>query len=240
MAARAALEQGPHPHGLPEHHLLRARRVRDPAGRTRVLQEEREGADALGLGPAGGDPVRSLALRPGREPAQRRPPAAARALDDARPGEDHVASVLPRGQGRAAGSGRHPAAGHARPGAVLRELREGRPGRALRRGARIRRWSQGEDDHRHESPAEGARGDRERPPQPRRPSGGARRDRSTRRCGEGDVRRAQLPAQPVQPRRPGATATRVGVQAHRSCDRDERGHLARDRARVETRFDRRR
>ena len=44
LAARAALEQGSDPHRVPQHDLLRPRRVRHPAGGARVLQEEREGA----------------------------------------------------------------------------------------------------------------------------------------------------------------------------------------------------
>ena len=43
VAARAGLDEGPHPHRVPEHDLLRARRLRHPAGGARVLQEGREG-----------------------------------------------------------------------------------------------------------------------------------------------------------------------------------------------------
>ena len=219
MAARAALEQGPDPHRVPQHHLLRPRCVRHPAGGAGVLQEEREGADAAGVGAPRGHSRGPVALRPCRQPAQRHAPTAARALDDARAAEDHVASVQARRQGAAPRPGGHPAPGNARPGAVLRQLREGRPRRALRRGPRVRRRPEGDDDDRHGAAAEGARRDREDPREPRRPGRGTRRDRPAERRGQGDVRRPELPSEPVQPRRAGEAAARVPRSSRSSSRR---------------------
>ena len=240
VAARAALEQGPDPHRVPQHDLLRARGVRDPASGPRVLQEEREGPHARRLGAPRRDSLRSVALRPGDQPAERDASTAPRPPDDVRPGEDLAEPVPARGQGSSPRPRRHPATGHPGAGAVLRQLRQGRPRRALRRRSRVRRRAQGDDDDRPRPPAESSRGDRERPAQSRRACGRARRDRSSRRRREGDVRRAELPAEPVQPRRAGETAAGLVVQADRARDGDERGHLAGHRARVEAGLDRRR
>ena len=78
VAARAALEQGPDSHRVPQHHLLRARRVRHPAGRAHVLQEERGRARPRRGGAPRRDPGRPDALRPGGQPREREGPPAAR------------------------------------------------------------------------------------------------------------------------------------------------------------------
>ena len=41
LAARAAVVEGPDPDRVPEHHLLRERRLRDPAGGARLLRQAR-------------------------------------------------------------------------------------------------------------------------------------------------------------------------------------------------------
>ena len=61
VAARAALGQGPDPHRVPEHDLLRERRVRRPAGRAHVLRPRRSRADAARGGAARRDPEGSVA-----------------------------------------------------------------------------------------------------------------------------------------------------------------------------------
>ena len=53
LAARAALVEGSDPPRLPQHDLLRQRRLRHPAGSAHVLQEAREEADAARGRPPG-------------------------------------------------------------------------------------------------------------------------------------------------------------------------------------------
>ena len=52
---------------------------------------------------------------------------------------------------------------------------------------------------------------------------------------QGDGRRQQLPREPVQPRRPGRAAARLGVQAVRARDRAAAGHRAERRASTRSR-----
>ena len=94
LAADAALVEGPDPHRLPQHDLLRQRCVRDPPGGADVLRrQERRGADASRGGAARGDPGEPLAVRPGA--ASRRGAAATRlrAAAALRPGADHAAEL---------------------------------------------------------------------------------------------------------------------------------------------------
>ena len=71
------------------------------------------------------------------------------------------------------------------------------------------------------------------------PGCGSRRDRAGDRRRESDVRRPELPGEPVQPRCPGRAPTRLGLQADRARDRNARGHLAADRDRLPSGLDRR-
>src|SRR5437773_396721 len=64
VAARTALVEGPHPRRLPEHDLLRERRLWGRDGRARLLPLTRQGFDARASGLAG---------RPAREPGSVRP-----------------------------------------------------------------------------------------------------------------------------------------------------------------------
>ena len=61
--------------------------------------------------------------------------------------------------------------------------------------------------------------------EPGRPAGRARRDRPAHGCGARDVRRHQLPQEPVQPRHPGRTAAGLVVQADRARDGAAPGRL---------------
>ena len=67
------------PAGVPEHDLLRQRRLRRAAGRARLLRPRREGPDDRGGGAARRHPRRPEPLRPGREPRPRQGAAADRA-----------------------------------------------------------------------------------------------------------------------------------------------------------------
>ena len=74
-------------------------------------------------------------------------------------------------------------------------------------------------------------------PSPDRAAGGARRDQPVNRRGARDVRRPQLPREPVQPRGAGRAPARLVVQAVRARDGAEGGHLAALDVRVEARLD---
>ena len=63
------LDEGPDPHRLPEHDLLRQRRLRRPAGGRDVLPARRAAALAGRGGAARGDPERPEPVRPVRPPA---------------------------------------------------------------------------------------------------------------------------------------------------------------------------
>ena len=78
------------------------------------------------------------------------------------------------------------------------------------------------------------------PPRPEWAGGRARRDRPAHRRGEGDVRRHELPPQPVQPRHAGRAPAGLVVQAHRARGRAAEGHRAGHAHHVEADRDRRR
>ena len=79
LAARAALVEGPDPDGLPEHDLLRERRVRDRTGSADLLRPQGRPHDLGRSGTARRDPERPLAVRPGHEPQGGAGPARDRA-----------------------------------------------------------------------------------------------------------------------------------------------------------------
>ncbi len=241
LAARAALEQGPDPHRVPEHDLLRARRVRHPAGGARVLQEEREGPDARRSPRSSrGFPSDPSLYDPARNPRSatlRRRHVLSMMLEQ---GKITRRQYKRARQGSAPRPGGHPASGHARAGAVLRQLREGRArraygaGRVFGGGLKVTTTIDLDLQLKARAAIEKIL---------RNPDGPAAAlvaidPRDRRR--EGDVRRAELPPEPVQPRRAGEAAAGFLVQADRARDGDERGHLAGDRARVEAGLDRRR
>ncbi len=218
--------EGPHPHRVPQHDLLRPRRLRDPAGGPHVLRGQRDRPRP----PAGGaprrDPARPDALRPAAAPGRgpRRgagsSSASCSSRERSRRAEWQAAerTALPR-------SGEHPAAGPGRPGAVLRQLREGPARGHVRRRPRLRRRARGDDDDRPRPAGHRRAGDQEGAARPRGACGRARRDRPAHRRRQGDVRRYELPQEPVQPRDPGRAPARLVVQADRARD----GAAARDR-----------
>ena len=122
----AQVVEGQDPHAVPEHRLLRERRLRRgvggarllpgpgaPAGRHHRLQQQRPGRrrDARGGRAPGRDDRVALALRPGGEPAPRHRAPQPRALPDAR-AADHLALAVRRGRGHPGpGRGEHQSAG---------------------------------------------------------------------------------------------------------------------------------
>ena len=176
---------------------------------------------------ARGHPRRPGALRPGHEPA-RTPSSAGGTCSTScsSRGRSRVADLRARERGRASDPEDGSACPAPGPGAVLRELREGPARREVRRRARLRRRPQGHDDDRPRAPASWRGRRSSGPPQPGRAGGRARRDRPEDRRREGDVRRPELPREPVQPRRAGRAAAGLRVQADRPRDGDARGDLA--------------
>ena len=138
LAARAALVEGPDPDRLPEHDLLRERRLR--RSQQAALTYFDHGAAKLTLGRGGAarrHPERPVALRPGHEPEGGAASGGAIVLaGDARPGRHHLRRVTRREQGAAAERPRTSTSRATRgPGAVLHELRQAAAGRPLRRRA---------------------------------------------------------------------------------------------------------
>ena len=105
QAPRAALrrqrreeaDQGPDPRGLPQHRLLRLRRVRRAGGLAVLLQQGRLRAHTRRGGAAGRRHQQPLRLRPRDQPQGRHGPAQHRAVPDGRP-EDHHQAAGRRGR----------------------------------------------------------------------------------------------------------------------------------------------
>ena len=87
-----ALAQGPDPARVPQHDLLRQRRLRDPAGVADVLRQGRRPPDAARGSAARRAARRPVALRPDAASSRGHAATPLRAADDVRPGEDHHAS----------------------------------------------------------------------------------------------------------------------------------------------------
>ena len=159
VAARAALDEGPDPHRVPEHDLLRERRVRHPAGGARRTSRRARRTSTLARGRAArraSRPTRRSTTRSTnpRNATLRRRHVLAMMLEQGKitPRQFARADKAPLPEPRG-----HPPPRHAGAGAVLRQLREGPARRELRRRARVRRRAQGHDDDRPRPPAEGAR-----------------------------------------------------------------------------------
>ena len=94
--ARPAVEQGPHPHDLPQRHLLRPGGVRDRGRGRGVLRRACQGS----LARAGGAPRRAAAGAVGVRPAQpagRRESAPGGGVTGDAPGRRHLPCALPTG-----------------------------------------------------------------------------------------------------------------------------------------------
>ena len=99
LAARAALVEGPDPHRLPEHGLLRQRRLRGRAGVADLLPPSGEAHEAGRGGAARRDPGGPEPLGPGRAPEAREGAPQSRPAPALRAGLHHPQPVRRR-QGR--------------------------------------------------------------------------------------------------------------------------------------------
>ena len=106
-----------------------------------------------------------------------------------------------------------------------------------RREARLRRRLPRVHDDRPPVAEARARRDRQVAAEPRRAAGRARRDQPEHGRGARDVRRPQLPPEPVQPCGAGRAPAGLVVQAVRARDRAQAGHLAALDVRVEAGVD---
>ena len=165
---------------VPEHDLLRERRLRDRAGRARLLRARRLDADAPRGRAARRDPARPEPLQPGHEPEDDAQAAARGAGRDARAAGHHLQRV-PRRQPDAAAEGReHPPPRHARAwrstsSTTSSSSSSTATGRLVNG---LRRRAEGEDDDRPRPPGSRAEGDLEVAHRSERARRGARRDRS--------------------------------------------------------------
>ena len=222
MAARAAMVEATHPDRVPEHDLLRERRIRNPACGADLLQHDCEQAHACA-----GCSRRRSSCRPER--LRPRDQSAFRARTQARGASGHVVTARHHGSRCQAGrtssaaapagraSSRHPG-----PGAVLRELREAATDLEIRDAPSIRRRPERPDDDRPASPTTRAEGDRVRSDRSEWTIRGSRRDPAENRGSTRHVRRQQFPRKPVQPGRPRRAPSRLRLQAVRSRDRPRR------------------
>ena len=85
-AARPPLEQEPHPHGVPQRHLLRTAGVRDRGRRRRVLRCAREEPHARAGRAPRGAAAGAVGLRPAHAPARREGPPRGGARGDGQGG----------------------------------------------------------------------------------------------------------------------------------------------------------
>ena len=219
LAARAEVDEGKDPDRLPEHDLLRQRRLRRRAGVPGLLRPRREDdvnpAEAALLAGIPEDPslydpvahpkprVRAATSCSGRCSTRAyldrgAVPRAALQGADAEPGG--VGCRRPRGRPRRTSPTTSPTSScsSTRPrgvyGGGLRVTHDDRPRAAEARARRDREGAAAVD----------------------RPDGRARDDRRAHRRGARDGRRPQLPPEPVQPRDAGRAAAGVVVQAVRA------------------------
>ena len=139
MAARAGLVEGPDPHRLPQHHLLRERRVRGRARGAHVLRPRRAEADAARGGAPRRHPGGPEPLRPGRAPAAA---SARRAVVLRLMLQQGIITPAEyrRGVARAdAEAAERAPLGRHGPGAILRRVRQAAADRPARCEARLRR-----------------------------------------------------------------------------------------------------
>ena len=243
LAARAGLDEGQDPDRLPEHDLLRERRLRRRAGLPRLLRPQRRHGPRQPCrgGAARRDPGEPDPLRPGRPPEDRPRAPQPRAAPDAT--RQHyltrtstASTATGRCRTRVGPAPGEPGAG----GAVLRELRD-RPARLEPevRQEGLRRRLPRDDDDRPRAAEDRARRDREGAAAVDRADGRARHDRRAHGRRPRDGRRPQLPPEPVQPRDAGGAPARLVVQAVRARGGAQGGHLAGDGARLAPGDDRR-
>ncbi|CAA9488577.1 MAG: Multimodular transpeptidase-transglycosylase, partial [uncultured Solirubrobacteraceae bacterium] len=229
----ARVVEAAHPRQLPEHHLLRQRRLRDRVGRAHLLRHQprrlrrgpgpslRRAAGAARGGAAGRRRRLAVGLRPPRQPGRLARAPRHRAGQDAPAGLPDARAVRPRRQrGAPAARRRAPTAGeHALP--VLHLLGQA-PGRrcarrrAGGRAAGLRGRPEGPHVARPQAAGGHPAGRRPPPAQPRGAAGRRGGARQPQRRGPGHGLGRRLRQRPVQPGHPGSTPARLGVQALRA------------------------
>ncbi len=237
LAARAAPVEGLDPDRVPEHGLLRERRLRRRAGLPHLLRPQRRhrARDPRRGGAARGDPRRPEPLRPGRPPDGRR--ARGRNLVLRLMLQQHYLeprAVPGRRSRRRCPSRRRCACRRLRAtpapyfanyvtDQLVRQFHtRGVYGGGLRVRTTIDLKLQ---KFARDAIANGA-------PARDRPDRGARQHRCEHRCRARDGRRPQLPPQPVQPRDAGRAPARLRVQAVRARRGAQGRDLAVDDARL--------
>ena len=232
LAARAGVVEGQDPHRLPEHDLLRERRLRDRAGRAGLLRARRVEADARRGGAPRRHPGRPEPLQPGHRTRRRRTRAGARCSRRCSTRRTSPTTSSAWRTGRRCRSPRTSTCPATRGPAqyfvdyVKQQLVD-------RYGTRqgLRRRAEGQDDDRPRPPgASRARRSRSgctgRTGRPRRSS---RSTRATGACSRWSAA-TNYRAEPVQPRRAGRAAAGLVVQAVRARGRARAGDLALDDA----------
>ena len=205
VAARAGLDEGPDPHRLPQHHLLRERRVRRRARGADVLRPQRGEAEPARGGAARRHPGGPEPVRPGRAPADGEGAPDDRPAADAAAARDQRGAVPLGGAAADAEAAERPPLRRAGRRAVLRRVRQVaadlEPEPRREEGLR-RRLPRLHDDQPRAAEAR-ADGDPQVAARSERAAGGARRAQPDHRRRARHVRRQQLPREPVQPRRAG-------------------------------------
>ena len=201
--ARVRADEGPDPRHVPEHDLLRTRRVRDPGGGEDLLRRRRGRAHRARRPPC----WPASCGRPGSTtPPSRATSKVAEGPPQLRPRPDGGERLARRHAGHHAEGAEDPAAPgarhlqHARRLRVLRRVHEAPAHGAIRRREGLRRRPARDDDDRPRAPAR-RRGGRPAAPPHARGSGRRRRhDRRADRADPGDGRREELREEPGEPR----------------------------------------
>ena len=223
LAARAAVVEGPDPDLVPEHRLLRQRRLRRRAGLAHLLPPQRRDDEAGGGGAARRRSPRTRARatrsRTRRHAKERRNLVLGAPLLAGLPDAEPVRELARLPDARSPTTVNLPSTqGVAAPyfaNYVKDQLVD-----QLRPGPHVRRRAARDDDARRRPAAGRARRDQVGPAAERhRPDGDDGRARRALGRGARDGRRRELPQEPVQPRDAGRAAARLVVQAVRARDR---------------------
>ncbi len=234
LPPHAQVVQGADPARLPQHDLLRQRRVRDRGGRAHLLRVQspglrhrgraarapvRRAADAGRGGDARGHRPEPERLRPDPAPRRRAHPPRHGAAEDVRAGlPRRASSTTPRARSRCPTRGtiappqeetKYPYFTSWIKQQVVDQLGGGQEGARVAFEGGLRVKTTIDVDH------AGRRAARDRPvaAQPGRPARGARRDRQPHRRGPGDGRRRRLQHLAVQPRHAGPAPAGLVDQA---------------------------
>ncbi len=229
----APVEQGQDPHRVPQHDLLRQRRLRHRSGRAHLLRPRRhrrlrpDSAEdghrpgALAGRVPGRDDRLAVGLRPRRAPGRLARADDDRARQHAQAGHDHAGSVREPAQLLREPALGPPAAPRLTRAVFLELGHAAAAGPLPLDGTGLRRRPEGDDVARLRPPGRGRAGD-QRPAGRRRAVGVARGDRQQDRRGQGDGGRQRLRAPAVQPRDQRPPPARLLVQAVHA-DRRTRG-----------------